>query len=223
MGNIKHAAPTLTINEVKGWTTRQLYNYYGRYDNVLINYVAETSGEYTVDLFSVINTHQSSIGYPIQKGIYSFPSKYFLSGKSVKVEGQFFIDFIDPNITFNIHAQINNSNFGIIPIASTNNGNNHIFAKPSKENVPIYFKIVYTAVEDNSPALNIMANGHYMYDYNDYSAGTANTTVCYVPIWNSTPYQVIDNTSGTNDLYISFDNSNVGKIQLVYMTVEELS
>ena len=228
--NIKHTAPSLTINEVKGWQSRILYNYYGRYDSGLMDYVSETSSDYTLNLFSIIDAYQSGVAsYPIQKGLYEFPSKYFTTGKSIKVEGQFLVSANSNK--FNIHAKIDNSNNDIISLSSTNNGNNHdVAAGGIVEDLPIYFKIIYTAVErydggaSPTTGLYMMANGHYQYEYDSYNGGKgSNTSVVYVPIWTTSPYVLIDDTTGINKLSISFDNSNTTVIKLVYMTVEELS
>lgn len=228
--NIRHAAPTLTINEVKGWTTRLLYNYYGNWDygdgssTYAMHYEVETSNDFTQNIFTAINSFQTTIGYPVQKGIYSFPAKYFVSGKSIRIEGWLRITTVTSRI-FNMKAKIDNTNSGIIEIARTNDNNSHTLAAGNAvTDLPVYFKIVYTAIEDDSPLLSMTANGHYQYEYVDYNAAGNNTSVVYVPIHNGYKHpKGIGSSVVDNSIYISFDGSDVDELVLVSMTMEELS
>ena len=220
---IKHSPPSFNINTVKGWNTRLLYNFYGAPSAIFDYYV--TGGNYAINIFDVIQTWEANNTQLGSKGQFVFPAKYFKTGKSVRVRGRLLINGGTSSI-FNIRASIDNSVNGLTPVAAQNNFNDHTFAAGnSQTDVPIDFEIIYTSLETTDLVLFMQANGYYQYNTNEYNTAGTNLTNAYVPIWNSTQYISVELTSltGTNELYISFDNSTVTKIILSYLTVEELS
>lgn len=224
--NARHTAPTLTINEVKGWQTRLLYSYYGKLDT-LMDYVEETEGAFNRNLFTVIDEYENTSEFTLKKGVYTFPPSYFWTGKSVKIEGQFLVSVEEGPKNFNIRANIKKQNGDIAEIAATNNYNSHTFARGNSAiNVPVYFKIVYTSVVNTETSVYMMANGHYQYEFSSYDgAESTNQAVVYVPIWyinKDTPSVYTEIAKESNELRIEFTNSTVSSIKPVYITIEEL-
>ena len=224
---IKSPSPTKTINNINGWNTRLLYSYCGIFNNNFFDYVDVINGSYSSDfstnLFDAMDYYQTHTvpNDAVYKGTSTFPSRYFTTGKNVRVKGRFLVS--GDNDIFNIRTGLFNSGNGVIGLSRQNAGNTHHFANDNNvSDVPVDFSIIYTSIELDSPSLCMMSNGYYRYEYADYASGGSNRDVVHVPIWNLNPSTYIDNTSGYNQIRISFDGSGVTSMKLIYLTIEEL-
>jgi hypothetical protein len=234
---LKPLTSTFSINNVPGWNTRHIYNYYGTPSGVL-DYVS-SSLDFTSDLFQIIKNYNDPIGnnsQPVAKGAINtnknfFPNRYFATGKTLRIKGRFLISTPSSGTPiFNMAISANNSISGSTLIASTNNGHNHE-STISETNMPVDFEITLTSIENQftitTPynALFMQANGHYQYEYANYNSAGRNISVAYVPIWNDLQYVQVGllEDASTNAITLDFTNSDkIDSIKVMYITIEEL-
>jgi len=224
----KHTQPTFTINEQPGWNTRLLYTYYGHNGSAnLIDYVTETGGSFTGNIFDVIGNFATSANIFNHKGSVAFPAvnNFLKTGKTLRVEGSLWVSSTGGQ--FNMRASVENSTNGVVLLAAQNNNNNHDLT--TVDLMPVFFKIDFSSVETNdngTKELYLMANGYYEYCKGNYDTGGKNDTLAFIPIYNksnTTPYISLGNANSNNKLYISFDgSSNISSIKIIHLTVEEL-
>lgn len=230
MAQIIHTSPNFNVNSVNGWHTRLIYSFYGNKLVGEFNYVSQTFGNYTLNIFEVLKNWQISTGFIATKGNYTFGTnkRFLCSGKIIRIKGSLLVSVGDPG-NFNMTAQIKNiSQSNLVPIAAQNNGQNHSFVAggDSFNLVPVNFEIIYRAIETDKPGLFIGAEGFYQYNRDSYDSGGNNLSNAYVPIVNlSINYIEVGNPDESYELYLSFDNtsSTIGSIILRNLTVEEIS
>jgi hypothetical protein len=222
---IKHSTPTFIVNKVKGWNTRLIYAYYGIIGSTF-DYVSESGGNLTLNLFSVIaNSSLNASNGSIYKGQYSnLGPRYFKTGKSLRIKGQFLITGTSSKI-FNILSQIDiTGGGGTTLISNTNNNHNHTL--PSNiTDCPVNFELTYNSLESDADPNRtyIQSNGFYQYNAGDYNQNGPNIeNNVYVPIYSTNGYISTGEISDSYDLYISFDNSEIDNLKIVYLTIEEL-
>jgi len=236
--NYIHTTPTHLINGVKGWNSRLIYSYYGSPTNTL-PYLEATGGDYSINIFEAIRlyTFPDTGGSPIYKGTNRFPPRYFSTGKNLRIKGSLKISTTGTAI-FNTNISIYYPGLGTTSIANQNGGGNHTVAnRDGVDDMPINFDITLTSIEmydtvNQTNEVYMQANGHYQYAYSSFSTGGDNTDTVYVPIYgkneygpNKTPYILVaDNFENPIPLIWSFTgSSNVDKIDILYITIEELS
>lgn len=227
---IKPLTPTFNINTVQGWTTRQIYNYYGSPAGIYDYYVDR--GVYDFDLFAAIAdyTFPNTDAQPLYKGnsTLQFSARYFATGKSLRIRGRFLITN-QPGAVFNI--AIGNFNYGNSTyrrLAITNTGANHEMSAALND-VPVDFEVVVTGIESkyDDPtehySLFLQANGYYQYETSSFSSGGANSSPVYVPIWNTNQYEEVGLITTGNSITLDFRTSaRVDNLKVMYLTVEEL-
>lgn len=222
---LKHIAPSLNINSVKGWDTRLIYCFYGLPDSPF-NYVSVAGGDYETNLFQAIKLFGD-----YYKGNNTFGlDRYYSTGKNLRIKGRFIVTSNDSNRLFNIWVNLDNKDLGInYQLAATNNKNDHTFFNGNiGESVPVDFEIIISfveSVEGENPIFLAQANGYYQYNLDSYSANGFNIQNAYVPIWNGGETNFIGPLNSLNSfiLNINFSRSSVYKIILSYLTIEELS
>ncbi len=216
---IRHIAPSFIINKVKGWNTRLIYKYYGHPGTPLTFDPANVSNLLT----EIANSFTSND--PLYKGQYIFPagSRYFKTGKSIRIKGRFWISGTGGDV-FNIVAKVKFSNTSVT-IASSNDGQNHTLST-SLSDCPVDFEVTYNSIEDSQtdpPDLYLDVNGFYQYTFSNYKTSGANVENSYVPVWDSKgTYTEITNVNDDIELVLSFDNSTIPTLTLIYLTIEEL-
>jgi hypothetical protein len=227
----RHSAPTFLIDGVKGWNTRQIYNYYGNSSYTTLNYITE-AGNYSTDLFSVINSFENTNTVFLHKGITTFPTHYFKAGKSIRVRGYLKVTNATtiPSI-FNMVFYMNNSAGSATKIGSSNDGSDHLFARGNLENqiIIINFETTIFGIETISkPSVLYMAALGY-FQYNMQVEGEdppTNMLNAYVPIYSNGMAIVdsdISTSTYTNTLQITFDgSSDLTGIYPLNLTIEEL-
>jgi len=213
---IRHIAPSFIINKVKGWNTRLIYKYYGSTESPL-----QVDPPQIENLFTTI-ANTSTSNNPLYKGQHIFPggSRYFKTGKSIRIKGRFWITGTSGE-PFNIWAGVKFGNTGL-KIASSNNGTNHTLPA-SLVDCPVDFEITYNSIENNSSQLYLDVNGFYQYSFGNYKTTGANVENSYVPIWDDKgTYTAITSVDEAIELVLSFDSSTIPVLTLIYLTIEEL-
>jgi hypothetical protein len=230
VGSIIHPAPTNIINSVKGWNTRHIYNYYGTSNYTDFNYVTESSGDYSQNLFKVIEDYTSAGVNTIYKGGYTFPPRYFRAGKDLRIKTFLFVDtdtYDDALLQINIG--IDNTKISYRVIGATNKGFAHEFGAGSQRSAFLEVEIVCRGIEaQNKPlTLNMMATGYVRYNVAKLDRIDTNDANYLIPIVpTSTTLITIDNdllSAVENTLNLNFDGSfHIPTINVLNLSIEEL-
>jgi hypothetical protein len=233
---LKHQTPNHNINGIAGWSNRTIYSYYGSPgQNTYFDYYTAAAGIYYRNLFALIKNYvfPNTNSMPIYKGTNKFPARYFSTGKNLRVKGRFFISCGNTSPVFNMRVNIVDPTLGESTIAESNNGANHTLSD-NLTNMPLDFEIMLTGIEtlqtNTSPVAEtyetfIQANGFFQHESVDYNHPGPNTSVSYVPIYATSPYNSsTGEIDGNKEISITFNNSsNVTSIKVIYLTIEEMA
>lgn len=228
VGSIIHPAPTNIINSVRGWNTRHIYNYYGTSDYTDFNYPSVTVQDYSQNLFQVIEDYAASISpsYPLFKGGYKFPARYFRAGKSLKIKTFLYIDTdVFTNAILNLNVGISNSKSTYVQIGASNAGEGHQFGGGNTRAAYVEAEIFCRGIEvlTKPITLSMMATGYIRYDVKR-STNDLNFLIPIIP--TSTTLTIVDadiDTPADNELNINFDgSSDLKNINVLNLSIEEL-
>jgi hypothetical protein len=219
-----HPAPTNIINSVKGWNTRHIYNYYGTTNTTDFNYTSIVSEDYSQNLFQVINDYQTS-DLTVYKGVYTFPPRYFRSGKDLIIKAFLYIDtdtYTDGRLQLNVG--INNTKTTYVVIGASNKGSFHTFGDGITQEAFIEAEIVCRGIEtlDKPPKLTMMATGYIRYD-TELRKNETNYLIPIVPL--TTTLATVDSdvtTAVENTINLNFSGSrSLKSLNVLNLSIEE--
>jgi hypothetical protein len=225
-----HLAPTNIINSVKGWNTRHIYNYYGTTNYIDFNYTSVVSSDYSQNLFQAIETYETSQSLTLYKGGYTFPPRYFQSGKDLRIKALLFADTDTyTSSLFHVNVGIDNTESGSILIGESNDGYSHIFGANVTRSAYLDIEIVCRGIEtqDKPSRLRMMASGYVRYNTIRGSNNDPNNDVYLIPITpvsNILPTVDSDVESPVeNTLNLNFSGSvGMKLISVINLSIEEL-
>jgi len=165
-----------------------------------------------------------------------FPRNYWTSGKTIRFRGTFLADTgVASGRSFNLRFGIKDREQDLVEwLAIQNNDNNHTFydgQSTSSEYIPVNFHcLLMCGIPNDSNSAWFTTNGFYKYNL-DSNSSTGNEAVVQVPVWLDSGQGSNGVSKGISTGYTEYEtvlmmncyNSTLDRLQLVYLTIEELA